>query len=281
MPVVEFKNVSKVFRKFLGFKKVEAVKNVSFCLEKGQIFGLLGPNGSGKTTTLKLLLGMLRPTTGKIVIMGNTPNALSVKRNIGFLPEASYLYPFLTGKESLEYYGKLAGLSQKLLRMKIPNILDMVGLTSDATRFVREYSKGMGRRLQLAQVLLKDPEIFFLDEPTIGLDPIGSKEMKDIITELKTRGKTLLLSSHLLSEVENLCDRIGILYKGSLIKEGNLSELLEISTEYKIITDEVNEEDKAAIRSFLQKKNITILSEGHPKRGLDEIFITEVEKNKK
>ena len=279
--VVELKDVMKIFRKFPGKHKVLAVNKLSFSVGKGEIFGLLGPNGSGKTTTMNMLLGMLRPSSGSIAVLGKSPRSLAVKSREGFLPEASYLYPFLSGIETLEYYGRLANMKKSVLLQRIPEILELVGLSHASKRLVKEYSKGMGRRLQLAQVLLKDPDIFFMDEPTIGLDPIGSREMKDIILDLKKKEKTIVLTSHLLSEVESVCDRICILYQGVKITEGSLEQILEASNEYQIITAEMDQTVKDELRQFLKTKHIEVLREGHPKKKLEELFAEEVGKHKK
>lgn len=278
--VIHLENLTKVFRKFPRKSKVVAVDNLSLSVKKGEIFGILGPNGSGKTTTLSMLLGMVRPTSGTILIMDGKPGSLKVKENVGFLPESSYLYSFLSGKETLEYYGRLANLKKSEIRRRVMEVLKTVGLSDASKRLVKEYSKGMQRRLQLAQVLLKDPPVFFMDEPTIGLDPIGSKEMKDIILDIKKKGKTIVLSSHLLSEVESVCDRICILCDGKKIQEGYLNEILETSNEYQFITSDVNTTVKNELKKFLEDRKIKLIKEGHPKKRLDKLFVEEVEKKR-
>ncbi len=203
-----------------------AVDGLSFHMDRGELFGLLGPNGSGKSTTIKLMLGLLNKTRGRLQVFGREPHDVAIKKHIGFLPEESYLYRYLDSRETLDYYGRLFGLDRSTRRRRTDELLDMVGLSQVAHRPVGEFSKGMMRRIGLAQALVNDPEFLILDEPTSGLDPIGTRQVKDLLAELRRRGKTILLSSHLLADVEDVCDRLVILYGGKIRAEGTADELL-------------------------------------------------------
>ncbi|MBL7170551.1 MAG: ABC transporter ATP-binding protein [Candidatus Omnitrophica bacterium] len=242
MSIIKTENLTKVYKDFWGRPKTRALSELNLEIHKGEIFGLLGPNGSGKTTALKLMLGLIFPTTGKVSVMGKPPRDISLKSKIGFMPEESYLYRFLNASETLCFYGQLLGLKGKELNNRVDRVLNIVGLDRVRTQPLREYSKGMSRRMGLAQVLLKEPELCVLDEPTIGLDPIGAGEIKDIIQQLKKEGTTVLFSTHLLSEAEPLCDRIGILYEGRLITMGALTDLLEVKDEVEVKVREKLEE---------------------------------------
>jgi ABC-2 type transport system ATP-binding protein len=224
--VVSVRGLTKVFKDFWGRPKARAVDNVDFEVRRGEVFGLLGPNGSGKSTTVKMLLGLLHPTRGHIEVFGHSPRHVGTKSLIGYLPEESYLYRFLDSRETLDFFGNLFDLPPAQRRRRIEELLEMVGLSAVRTRVVGEFSKGMQRRIGLAQALINDPELIILDEPTAGLDPIGCREVKDLILTLAGRGKTVLLSSHLLSDVEDVCDRVVIYYGGRIQAMGTLKELL-------------------------------------------------------
>ena len=206
--VVETRNLSKVYRDFWGRQKVRALKALDLEIHKGEIFGLLGPNGSGKTTTIKLLLGLLFPTSGRALVFGREATDVSKNERLGYLPEESYLYRFLNAEETLDFYGRLFDMPAAVRRKRAAELIDLVGLNWAKRRQLKEYSKGMARRIGLAQALINDPELILLDEPTSGLDPIGTREMKDLILKLKAQGKTVLMSSHLLADVQDVCDRI-------------------------------------------------------------------------
>src|SRR5689334_23267111 len=223
--VVAVRGLSKVFKDFWGRSKARAVDNVDFEVRRGEVFGLLGPNGSGKSTTIKMLLGLLYPTKGHIEVFGHSPRHVATKSRIGYLPEESYLYRYLNSRETLDFFGKLFSLSNNERTQRAEQLLDMVGLTQTRTRAVGEFSKGMQRRIGLAQALINDPDLVILDEPTAGLDPIGCREVKDLILALARRGKTIILSSHLLSDVEDVCDRVAICYGGRIQAIGTLREL--------------------------------------------------------
>jgi len=238
--VVETVQLSKLFRDFWMRPKVKALDRVEFQVFRGEIFGLLGPNGSGKSTLLKILLGLLFPTQGRAAVFGRDPRNLAIKDRIGFMPEESYLYRYLNAEETLDFYGRLFNLPSAERRHRVELLLEMVGLTHQRKRPIVEYSKGMARRIGLAQALINDPDLIFLDEPTTGLDPTGTREIKDLILELRRRGKTVLLCSHLLADVEDVCDRVAILYGGRLRRLGSVDELLSLRAKTQITTDRLN-----------------------------------------
>ena len=224
--IVSVRGLTKIFKDFWGRPKAKAVDNVDFEVRRGEIFGLLGPNGSGKSTTVKLLLGLLYPTRGHIEVFGHSPRHVPSKAHIGYLPEESYLYRFLDSHETLDFFGNLFDLPPKEREKRNEQLLEMVGLSKVRTRVVGEFSKGMQRRIGLAQALINDPDLVILDEPTAGLDPIGCREVKDLILALARRGKTVILSSHLLADVEDVCSRVVIYYGGRIHAQGPLRELL-------------------------------------------------------
>src|SRR5271168_3137274 len=226
---VETSGLTKVYKDFWGRDKVRALDDLSFTIRRGEVFGLLGPNGSGKSTTIKLLLGLIFPSAGSATVLGHKAGSTVINERIGFLPEESYLYRFLNGEETLRFYGQLFKIPRRELNKRIPALLDTVGLDGKARkRKLREYSKGMARRIGLAQALINDPELILLDEPTTGLDPIGTREMKDLILSLKQQGKTVLLCSHLLADVQDVCDRITILFRGKMQTIGHVRDLLQV-----------------------------------------------------
>lgn len=225
--VIQIRNLSKVYRDFWGRAKVQALKSLSLDVHKGEVFGLLGPNGSGKTTTLKLLLGLLFPTEGDITVLGKQASNVDKNEKIGYLPEESYLYRFLNAEETLDFYGRLFKMSGRERRKRASELIEMVGLKHARRRQLKEYSKGMTRRIGLAQALINNPDLVMLDEPTSGLDPIGTREMKDLILKLKSEGKTVVMCSHLLADVQDVCDRIAILFQGELKELGHVNDLLK------------------------------------------------------
>ncbi len=234
--VVSVRGLTKVFKDFWGRPKARAVDNVDFDVRRGEVFGLLGPNGSGKSTTVKLLLGLLYPTKGHIEVFGHTPRHVPTKARIGYLPEESYLYRYLNSRETLQFFGNLFELPKEDRHKRTEQLLEMVGLNQARLRAVGEFSKGMQRRIGLAQALINDPDLVILDEPTSGLDPIGCREVKDLIVALARRGKTVILSSHLLSDVEDVCDRVVIYYGGKIQAMGTLKELLATPDAIRITT---------------------------------------------
>jgi ABC-2 type transport system ATP-binding protein len=279
--VVVVQHLFKTFRDFWMRARVRAVEDVTFDIRRGEIFGLLGPNGSGKSTTIKIILGLLHKTSGRVSVFGGLPSDVAIKRRIGYLPEESYLYPFLDARETLDYYGKLFNLSSDVRKRRIDELLEMVGLSSVQFRPVREYSKGMQRRIGIAQALINDPEFLILDEPTTGLDPIGTRQIKDLILELGRRGKTVLLSSHLLADVEDCVDRMVILYGGKTQAEGTCDELLESRDKTTIETDALDEATISRIDELIRERShgaqaITRVS--RPRQKLEELFIDIVER---
>ena len=272
--VVSAVGLTKEFRDFWGRPKARAVNDIDFEIRQGEVIGLLGPNGSGKSTTVKMLLGLLYPTGGQLSVFGRSPRAVETKREIGYLPEDSYLYKYLTAEETLDFFGSLFNLSAADRKQRIDQLLDMVGLAHARRRRVGEFSKGMARRIGLAQAMINDPAFLILDEPTSGLDPLGCKEVKDLILALKKRGKTVLITSHLLSDIEDVCDRVIILYGGKIRATGSLNELLTVSDANRITTPELKPEVMSRLMQLLREN----LSENefkidHPRRTLEEFFL--------
>lgn len=274
--VIEIRNLTKIYRDFWGRKKVQAVKSLSMDVHRGEVFGLLGPNGSGKTTTMKMLLGLLFPTSGEMTILGKSASDVSKNEKIGYLPEESYLYRFLNADETLDFYGRLFNMSSAERNRRADELIEMVGLARARRRQLKEYSKGMTRRIGLAQALINDPELVLLDEPTSGLDPLGTREMKDLILRLKAQGKTVVMCSHQLADVQDVCDRIAVLFQGELKVLGRVDELLEKPNEMEIRTSSLSEEVQAEIRQVLAKHNIQDAQFSSPKADLEELFLRTV-----
>jgi len=251
--VVSVRGLTKVFKDFWGRPKARAVDNVDFEVRRGEVFGLLGPNGSGKSTTVKLLLGLLYPTKGHIEVFGHSPRHVATKSRIGYLPEESYLYRYLNSRETLDFFGNLFRLPSKDREDRTEQLLEMVGLGQTRMRAVGEFSKGMQRRIGLAQALINDPDLVILDEPTSGLDPIGCREVKDLIVALARRGKTVILSSHLLSDVEDVCDRVVIYYGGKVQAMGTLKELLATPDSIRITTPALSRETMERVLAIIRK----------------------------
>lgn len=285
--VVMVQGLSKVFKDFWGRPKAHAVNDVSFQVRRGEVFGLLGPNGSGKSTTVKLLLGLLNPTRGHIEVFGRSTRHVATKRRIGYLPEESYLYRYMDSAETLDFFGSLFNLPSGERRQRIEQLLEMVGLDKVRRRTVGEFSKGMQRRIGLAQALINDPDLVILDEPTSGLDPIGCREVKDLIVELARRGKTVILSSHLLADVEDVCDRVVIYYGGKIQAMGTLKELLSTPDRLRItmpvLERETLEKVLSTIRADLGRKfpetaaQESVLVDS-PSQNLESYFLDVVKK---
>jgi ABC-2 type transport system ATP-binding protein len=268
--VIETKGLTKVFADFWGRPKVTAVENLNLSIRRGEVFGLLGPNGSGKTTTIKLLLGLLFPTAGEAWVLGCRPGSVKATKRIGFLPEESYFYRFLDAVETLDFYGQLFRLRRRVRAERIRALIGLVGLEGAARRPLREYSKGMMRRVGLAQALINDPDVVLLDEPTSGLDPIGNREIKDLILKLKADGKTVLLCSHLLADVEDVCDRIAILHRGELTVTGNMHDLLARSNLTQVVTRRLSEGQLTRLREVVGDALISVEA---PRTTLEELFL--------
>ncbi len=279
--VVVCQHLTKVFKDFWRRDRARAVSDLSLDIRAREVFGLLGPNGSGKSTTIKMILGLLRPTSGRVAVFGKPPTDVSIKARIGYLPEESYLYGFLNARETLEYYAKLFELDYRTRTRRIDELLDMVGLTGAQFRPVREYSKGMQRRIGIAQALINDPDFLILDEPTTGLDPIGTRQVKDLIIQLGRRGKTILLSSHLLADVEDCVDRLVILYGGQVRSEGTCDDLLVTQGRTTIETDALDEDTIAEVDRVIRartghEKGVARVSK--PRQSLEHLFLDIVEK---
>jgi ABC-2 type transport system ATP-binding protein len=272
---IETFSLTKVFSDWWGRQKVCAVDNLDLKIQHNEVFGFLGPNGSGKTTTLKMLLGLLFPTRGRAVVLGGDSTDPKISSRIGFMPEESYLYRYLTARETLDFYGSLFGLPSKVRKMRIEALLDMVGLKAVANRQVGTYSKGMARRIGLAQALINDPDLLILDEPTTGLDPIGTRQIKDLILELAKRGKTILLSSHLLADVEDVCDRIAILYGGRIQAQGQVKELLQRSDRRQITTGSISDATLEKIKQLIRSERVDC-DVSSPMEKLETFFIRTV-----
>lgn len=261
-------------RLFLGTPiTVQAVKNLSFDIHRGEVFGLLGPNGSGKSTTIKIMLGLLAPSAGHIEVLGRPPHDVAVKHRIGFLPEESYLYRFLTADETLDFYAKLFNIPKAQRRAKADELIRLVGLEHARSRPLKEYSKGMARRIGLAQALVNDPELIILDEPTTGLDPIGVEEMKQMILRLREAGKTVLLCSHLLADVEEVCDRVAIMCDGDLLAYGPLGDLLQLSDTLEVKLGRASEEFQQKLREFIAHEGVTVTSISKATDSLATLFL--------
>lgn len=277
--VIQIRNLSKIYRDFWGRKKVRALNSLSLEVHRGEVFGLLGPNGSGKTTTMKLLLGLLFPTEGEISILGKSATDVSKNERIGYLPEESYLYRFLNANETLDFYGRLFDMTPEKRRQRTEELIEMVGLQQARRRQLKEYSKGMTRRIGLAQALINDPDLVLLDEPTSGLDPMGTRDMKDLILKLKQQGKTVVMSSHLLADVEDVCDRIAILYGGELKELGRVDELLKEQGVTQIETPKLTDACVEEIRAVLAKHNVSDVKVDHPTTSLEEHFLKTVRRS--
>jgi ABC-2 type transport system ATP-binding protein len=272
--VIETRALSKVYRDFWGREKVRALKALDLEIKQGEVFGLLGPNGSGKTTTIKLLLGLLFPTEGQALIFGKDSTDVGKNERIGYLPEESYLYRFLNAEETLDFYGRLFDIAPDVRRQRIDDLIRMVGLDRARRRQLKEYSKGMTRRIGLAQALINEPDLILLDEPTSGLDPIGTREMKDLILRLKSEGKTVVMCSHLLADVQDVCDRIAILHQGELKELGRVDDLLTVEGVTQIRASGLSNECQEEIKQVIQRHNGELLEIAHPTTTLEELFLS-------
>tara|TARA_R110002072_G_scaffold99008_1_gene217919 strand:- start:11249 stop:12160 length:912 start_codon:yes stop_codon:yes gene_type:complete len=279
-PVIQIRNLTKTYRDFWGRKKVQALNSLSLEVNKGEVFGLLGPNGSGKTTTMKLLLGLLFPTEGEISILGKSASDVSKNERIGYLPEESYLYRFLNAEETLDFYGRLFDIPAEVRKQRTNELIEMVGLQHARRRQLKEYSKGMTRRIGLAQALINDPDLVLLDEPTSGLDPEGSQDMKRLIESLRDRGKTVVMCSHLLADVQDVCDRIAILYGGELKELGRVDDLLKEHNETQLVTSHLDDTAVDEIKAVLDKHGASLKTCGHPTSSLEDLFMRTIQRSK-
>jgi len=274
---VEIENLTKVFKVPMRRERVVAVRDLSLRVEAGEVYGLLGPNGSGKSTTLKILLGLVTPTRGETRVFGEDSRRVRSRRDVGFVPENPYFYKFLTGVETVRFFGQLSGLRGRALEDRVRELLDLVGLAEAADRRVGSYSKGMLQRVGLAQALVQDPGLLVLDEPTAGVDPVGSREIRDLILALKARGKTILICSHLLSQVQEICDRVGILARGSLVREGRVEDLLAVHDRTEVVFGRLLPEQLSALQEAAAKLGLPVISSGRPQTTLENLFLEAIE----
>jgi ABC-2 type transport system ATP-binding protein len=274
-PAVEIRHLVKEFRTSFRREPLRAVDDVSITIQPGEIYGLIGPNGSGKSTTMKALLGLIAPTSGHCAIFGKDSLKVDSRDDVGFLPENPYFYKHLTGAETLRFYGKLCGLSGKMLRDRVGELLALVDLESARDRRIGGYSKGMLQRIGLAQALVQEPRLVILDEPTAGVDPIGSRQIRDLILKLGERGITVFLCSHLLEQVQEVCDRVGIIFRGKLVKEGSLEDLIAIEDQTEIILRDASAELLAEIEMLAARHGARWLHAGKPRTTLERLFLRE------
>ena len=272
-PAISIQNLTKIYPIPFKREKVTAVKDLSLAVEPGQVYGLLGPNGSGKSTTMKIVLGLVSPTAGRTEIFGRNSTTVESREDVGFLPENPYFYKFLTGSETLHFYGKICGLSGTKLRERTRELLALVGLENAADRRIGGYSKGMLQRIGLAQAMVQEPRLLVLDEPTAGVDPAGSREIRDLILDFKKRGITVLLCSHLLGQVQEICDRIGILHQGMLVREGKLDELISIESQTELILENATPELLAEIQAAVAKSKARVVEQRKPQTTLERYFL--------
>lgn len=277
---IHTEGLTKVYKDFWGRPKVEALLDLDLTIHRGEVFGLLGPNGSGKSTTIKLLLGLIFPSKGRGFVLGQPAGSTTINEKIGFLPEESYLYRFLNGEEILKFYGRLFKIPRRELNRRVPELLDIVGLDAKSRkRKLREYSKGMARRIGLAQAMINNPDLILLDEPTTGLDPIGTREMKDLIVSLKNQGKTVLLCSHLLADVQDVCDRITILFRGKMQTLGQVKDLLQVKDVTQIEARGLTPQQIEETRLFMSRMGAGDAQITHPTTTLEELFVRVVQNN--
>ena len=275
-PAICIRNLTKDFAIGMRGMKLRAVEDL--CLEVGdnEIFGLLGPNGSGKSTTIKIILGLLEASTGNCEIYGKPSKLVDARRRVGFLPESPYFYRYLTGRELVRYYARICMVARAEIDAAVDSVIKLVGMTEAADRRVGTYSKGMLQRIGLAQSLVHDPQLVILDEPTAGVDPLGSAAIAEIVRELKRRGKTILLSSHLLAQVEGLCDRVAILHRGKLVREGRVDDLVEEKDAESLVVQGLNAKARAAVEAEIKAQGGRLARVEKPKLSLDAYFLKEV-----
>ncbi len=274
-PAVALAALTKHYPVPLRRERLVAVRDLTLEIPEGEVFGLLGPNGSGKSTTLKMLLGLATPTSGTAQVFGHESGSFAARSEVGFLPENPYFYKFLTGGETLAFYGKLCGLTGKALKDRANELLELVGLQSARDRRVGGYSKGMLQRIGLAQAIIQNPRLVVLDEPTAGVDPAGSRQIRDLILTLKERGTTILLTSHLLEQVQDVCDRVGIMARGQLVRLGPLDELVSVDNQTQFIVENADPALAARIETLIRESNsaATLLETRHPQRSLEKVFL--------
>ena len=275
-PAVEIRNLVKDFQTSFKREPLRAVDDVSIRIMPGEVYGLIGPNGSGKSTTMKALLGLVAPTSGRCAIFGKDSLEVDSRNEVGFLPENPYFYKHLSGKETLEFYGKLCGISGKGLRARVGELLELVDLTEAGERRIGGYSKGMLQRIGLAQALIQEPRLVILDEPTAGVDPVGSRQIRDLIFTLKGRGITVFLCSHLLEQVQEVCDHVGIIFRGKMVREGRLEDLIAIEDQTELVMKDADAGLVAKIEALIREDGrASLVRSGRPRTTLERLFLRE------
>jgi ABC-2 type transport system ATP-binding protein len=270
---IRLAGVSKVFPVPLRRRSVVALRDLNLEVAAGEVYGLLGPNGSGKSTTLKIILGLISPTRGTVSIFGRDNSSVATRRDIGFLPENAYFHKFLTGAETLRFHARLSGPGRSETNARIEELLDTVGLTRARNARLGTYSKGMLQRIGLAQALIHRPKLLVLDEPTAAVDPAGSRDIQNLIASLKNRGVTVLLSSHLLTQVQEVCDRVGILHRGTLLREGRVEDLLAIENQTELILENASSELLATLEQHIAATSARVLAQRKPQTSLEQLFL--------
>jgi ABC-2 type transport system ATP-binding protein len=275
-PAIRIENLTKDFATGIRRTKLRAVDALNLEIGHNEVFGLLGPNGSGKSTTIKIILGLLAPSAGTVEVYGESAGKVAARHSVGFLPEAPYFYRYLSGRELVRFYAKVCGVKPSEREERIQSVIDLVGMAEAAHRRVGTYSKGMLQRIGLAQALVHDPRLVILDEPTAGVDPLGAAAIADIIRTLKERGKTVLLSSHLLAQIEGICDRVAILHRGRLIESGTMEALTAEDGLESLVVDRLTDSARAEVEAVLQRHGKSLRRTEVPRRSLDELFVRSV-----
>ena len=276
-PAISIKSLTKDFSIGMRGVKLRAVEDLNLEVGDNEIFGLIGPNGSGKSTTIKVVLGLLDASVGECQIYGKPSHTVAARHSVGFLPEAPYFYRYLSGRELVRFYARICGVSRGKIAKQVDEVIELVGMTEAAHRRVGTYSKGMLQRIGLAQALVHDPRLVILDEPTAGVDPLGSAAIAEIIRELKRRGKTVLLCSHLLAQIEGLCDRVAILHRGKLVREGRVDDLVQEKDAQSLVVEGLSVEGRAAVEKTIAEQGGTLCRVEKPRLSLDSLFLQEVE----
>jgi ABC-2 type transport system ATP-binding protein len=276
-PAVEIRNLVKEFKTSFRRKPLRAVDDVSIRIMPGEVYGLIGPNGSGKSTTMKALLGLVAPSSGQCSIYGRDSLKVDSRDEVGFLPENPYFYKHLSGAETLRFYGKLCGLGGRKLEDRVGELLALVDLEGARDRRLGGYSKGMLQRIGLAQALVQEPRLVILDEPTAGVDPLGSRQIRDLILKLRERGITVFLCSHLLEQVQEVCDRVGIIFRGKMVREGKLEDLIAIEDQSEIVLRDASPELLEKIKALVESTpGASVVKTGKPRTTLERLFLREI-----
>lgn len=270
---VEIVDLVKEYPSSFRRKMFRAVDEVSLRIEQGEVYGLIGPNGSGKSTTMKALLGLVSPTSGLCKVFDCDSMKVDARQHVGFLPENPYFYKHQTAEETLKFYGRLCGMRGKQLAMRIDELIELVSLQDARKRRLGGYSKGMLQRVGLAQAMIQQPQLLVLDEPTAGVDPVGSRLIRDLIFQLKSQGVTVFLCSHLLEQVQEVCDTVGIIFNGKMVQQGSLSELTSVDSHTELLVEDMNEATLAKVRELIEHDGGKLISSGAPRKSLENLFI--------